>query len=160
MDAADVSRVPADVLRNVEADTYWCMSKLLDGIQVSPSGRRPAAEAGVMGAGTPGLTVRLPLCPARPPSLPALDAASSTGSETDRACMCLHNPVRARIPPRVPAHPCSCRRLWCPEGCSSGGLRGLGLSPAPQSLARTRSELPSSAPGDARWYQHHVGCRP
>lgn len=37
VDAADVSRVPADVLRNVEADTYWCMSKLLDGIQVSPS---------------------------------------------------------------------------------------------------------------------------
>lgn len=32
---ADVSRVPADELRNVEADTYWCMSRLLDGIQVS-----------------------------------------------------------------------------------------------------------------------------
>lgn len=36
MDVADVSRVPAEVLRDVEADTYWCMSKLLDGIQVSP----------------------------------------------------------------------------------------------------------------------------
>lgn len=36
-DVADVSRVPADVLRNVEADTYWCMSRLLDGIQVSPA---------------------------------------------------------------------------------------------------------------------------
>lgn len=38
MDTADVSCVPADALRNVEADTYWCMSRLLDGIQVSPPG--------------------------------------------------------------------------------------------------------------------------
>lgn len=48
MDTADVSRVPAEVLRNVEADTYWCMSKLLDGIQVSPvyglGGPTPASE--------------------------------------------------------------------------------------------------------------------
>ena len=36
-DVADVSRVPADVLRSVEADTYWCVSRLLDGIQVSPA---------------------------------------------------------------------------------------------------------------------------
>lgn len=35
MDEVDVSSVPAEVLRNIEADTYWCMSKLLDGIQVS-----------------------------------------------------------------------------------------------------------------------------
>lgn len=44
---ADVSRVPAEVLRNVEADTYWCMSRLLDGIQVSPAhglGDTPASE--------------------------------------------------------------------------------------------------------------------
>ena len=40
-DTADISRVPEDVLRNVEADTYWCMSRLLDGIQVSPPGPRP-----------------------------------------------------------------------------------------------------------------------
>lgn len=35
VDEVDVSSVPAEVLRNIEADTYWCMSKLLDGIQVS-----------------------------------------------------------------------------------------------------------------------------
>lgn len=35
VDKVDVSSVPAEVLRNIEADTYWCMSKLLDGIQVS-----------------------------------------------------------------------------------------------------------------------------
>lgn len=45
MDAADVSRVPTDVLRNVEADTYWCMSRLLDGIQVSPCRPGPQADA-------------------------------------------------------------------------------------------------------------------
>lgn len=47
MDAPDVSRVPAEVLRNVEADTYWCVSKLLDGIQVSapPARGRPASPA-------------------------------------------------------------------------------------------------------------------
>lgn len=41
MDTADVSCVPADALRNVEADTYWCMSRLLDGIQVSPPEAAP-----------------------------------------------------------------------------------------------------------------------
>lgn len=48
VDVADVSRVPTDVLRNVEADTYWCMSKLLDGIQVSwgPAGVAPEARVG------------------------------------------------------------------------------------------------------------------
>ena len=35
VDEVDVSSVPAEVLRNIGADTYWCMSKLLDGIQVS-----------------------------------------------------------------------------------------------------------------------------
>lgn len=35
VDTVDVSSVPSEVLRNIEADTYWCMSKLLDGIQVS-----------------------------------------------------------------------------------------------------------------------------
>lgn len=40
MDKVDVSSVPAEVLCNIEADTYWCMSKLLDGIQVSLQLRR------------------------------------------------------------------------------------------------------------------------
>ncbi|EMP40680.1 TBC1 domain family member 22A [Chelonia mydas] len=29
----DVSSLPEEVLQNIEADSYWCMSKLLDGIQ-------------------------------------------------------------------------------------------------------------------------------
>lgn len=28
--------LPLDTQRNIEADSFWCMSKLLDGIQVSP----------------------------------------------------------------------------------------------------------------------------
>ncbi|XP_072829823.1 TBC1 domain family member 22A isoform X1 [Vicugna pacos] len=42
--AADVSRVPVDVLRNVEADTYWCMSKLLDGIQDNYTFAQPGIQ--------------------------------------------------------------------------------------------------------------------
>ncbi|KAM5336177.1 TBC1 domain family member 22A [Glossophaga mutica] len=43
-DVADVSRVPADVLRNVEADTYWCMSRLLDGIQDNYTFAQPGIQ--------------------------------------------------------------------------------------------------------------------
>lgn len=31
--ACDITRVPSDILAAVEADTYWCLTKLLDGIQ-------------------------------------------------------------------------------------------------------------------------------
>ncbi|XP_064446548.1 TBC1 domain family member 22A isoform X5 [Mirounga angustirostris] len=44
VDAADVSRVPADVLRDVEADTYWCVSKLLDGIQDNYTFAQPGIQ--------------------------------------------------------------------------------------------------------------------
>ncbi|XP_019507247.1 PREDICTED: TBC1 domain family member 22A isoform X2 [Hipposideros armiger] len=44
VDAADVSRVPAEVLCNVEADTYWCMSKLLDGIQDNYTFAQPGIQ--------------------------------------------------------------------------------------------------------------------
>uniref|UniRef100_A0A8P0T7Y1 TBC1 domain family member 22A n=1 Tax=Canis lupus familiaris TaxID=9615 RepID=A0A8P0T7Y1_CANLF len=44
VDAADISRVPAEVLRNVEADTYWCMSKLLDGIQDNYTFAQPGIQ--------------------------------------------------------------------------------------------------------------------
>ncbi|EPQ20100.1 TBC1 domain family member 22A [Myotis brandtii] len=44
VDIADVSRVPADVLRNVEADTYWCMSRLLDGIQDNYTFAQPGIQ--------------------------------------------------------------------------------------------------------------------
>lgn len=30
----DVSSLQEEALRNIEADSFWCMSKLLDGIQV------------------------------------------------------------------------------------------------------------------------------
>ncbi|XP_054438575.1 TBC1 domain family member 22A [Pteronotus mesoamericanus] len=44
VDVADVSRVPTDVLRNVEADTYWCMSRLLDGIQDNYTFAQPGIQ--------------------------------------------------------------------------------------------------------------------
>uniref|UniRef100_A0A8D2B0M8 TBC1 domain family member 22A n=1 Tax=Sciurus vulgaris TaxID=55149 RepID=A0A8D2B0M8_SCIVU len=42
--AVDVSSVPAEVLRNIEADTYWCMSKLLDGIQDNYTFAQPGIQ--------------------------------------------------------------------------------------------------------------------
>lgn len=36
----DVTNLSQDVLRSIEADSFWCMSKLLDGIQVSLWGHR------------------------------------------------------------------------------------------------------------------------
>lgn len=30
----EVAALPLDTQRNIEADSFWCMSKLLDGIQV------------------------------------------------------------------------------------------------------------------------------
>nr|XP_045009182.1 TBC1 domain family member 22A isoform X2 [Jaculus jaculus]XP_045009183.1 TBC1 domain family member 22A isoform X2 [Jaculus jaculus] len=44
VDAVDISSVPAAVLRNVEADTYWCMSKLLDGIQDNYTFAQPGIQ--------------------------------------------------------------------------------------------------------------------
>ena len=31
----DVDMLPPDILTTIEADSYWCLTKLLDGIQVS-----------------------------------------------------------------------------------------------------------------------------
>lgn len=42
MENFDVTNLSQDVLRSIEADSFWCMSKLLDGIQVSLWGRREA----------------------------------------------------------------------------------------------------------------------
>ncbi|XP_059793179.1 TBC1 domain family member 22A isoform X3 [Balaenoptera ricei] len=44
VDTADVSCVPADALRNVEADTYWCVSRLLDGIQDNYTFAQPGIQ--------------------------------------------------------------------------------------------------------------------
>ncbi|KAF4023064.1 hypothetical protein G4228_014879 [Cervus hanglu yarkandensis] len=43
-DSADISQVPEDALRNVEADTYWCMSRLLDGIQDNYTFAQPGIQ--------------------------------------------------------------------------------------------------------------------
>ncbi|XP_027622548.1 TBC1 domain family member 22A isoform X3 [Tupaia chinensis] len=42
--AVDVSTMPAEVLRDIEADTYWCMSKLLDGIQDNYTFAQPGIQ--------------------------------------------------------------------------------------------------------------------
>lgn len=42
MENFDVTNLSQDVLRSIEADSFWCMSKLLDGIQVSLWGCREA----------------------------------------------------------------------------------------------------------------------
>ncbi|XP_012928027.1 TBC1 domain family member 22A isoform X4 [Heterocephalus glaber] len=44
VDRLNISRVPAEVVRNVEADTYWCMSKLLDGIQDNYTFAQPGIQ--------------------------------------------------------------------------------------------------------------------
>ncbi|XP_006866890.1 PREDICTED: TBC1 domain family member 22A isoform X2 [Chrysochloris asiatica] len=44
IDNVDVSHVPEDVLRNIEADTYWCMSRLLDGIQDNYTFAQPGIQ--------------------------------------------------------------------------------------------------------------------
>lgn len=68
VDLLDVSRVPAELLRNVEADTYWCVSKLLDGIQVSLA---PRPGPWCKGAGHPRGVVPepLPLSPSWQPGV-------------------------------------------------------------------------------------------
>ncbi|XP_043944311.1 TBC1 domain family member 22A isoform X2 [Protopterus annectens] len=40
----DVSSLPEEVLRNIEADSFWCMSKLLDGIQDSYTFAQPGIQ--------------------------------------------------------------------------------------------------------------------
>ena len=52
----DVTNLSQDVLRSIEADSFWCMSKLLDGIQVSLFwGRRGFSPLA-------GVTVQSSLC--------------------------------------------------------------------------------------------------
>ena len=35
METFDVSKLPEDQRNNIEADSYWCMTKFLDSIQVN-----------------------------------------------------------------------------------------------------------------------------
>ena len=41
--AADVEKIPKQVLDNVEADSFWCLSKLLDGLQDHYIASQPGA---------------------------------------------------------------------------------------------------------------------
>ncbi|XP_064417568.1 TBC1 domain family member 22A isoform X2 [Latimeria chalumnae] len=43
----DVSSLPEEVLRNIEADSFWCMSKLLDGIQDNYTFAQPGIQTKV-----------------------------------------------------------------------------------------------------------------
>lgn len=40
----DVAHLPADVLAAIEADTFWCLSKLLDGIQDNYISQQPGIQ--------------------------------------------------------------------------------------------------------------------
>ncbi|KAG8439880.1 hypothetical protein GDO86_005881 [Hymenochirus boettgeri] len=40
----DVSSLPVEVLQNIEADSYWCMNKLLDGIQDNYTFAQPGIQ--------------------------------------------------------------------------------------------------------------------
>ncbi|XP_044136171.1 TBC1 domain family member 22A [Bufo gargarizans] len=44
LENVDVSSLPEEVLRNIEADSYWCMSKLLDGIQDNYTFAQPGIQ--------------------------------------------------------------------------------------------------------------------
>lgn len=69
----DVTNLSQDVLRSIEADSFWCMSKLLDGIQVSGSA--------LVGRPEPGLPAGLwvPYCSSASDSPPPLHSSSSLG---------------------------------------------------------------------------------
>lgn len=40
----EVDKIPPEVLTAVEADTYWCMTKLLDGIQDNYTFSQPGIQ--------------------------------------------------------------------------------------------------------------------
>lgn len=40
----DVTQLPDNTLRNIEADSYWCASKLLDGIQDNYTFAQPGIQ--------------------------------------------------------------------------------------------------------------------
>lgn len=47
VDTADISRVPEEALCDVEADTFWCVSRLLDGIQDNYTFAQPGIQVKV-----------------------------------------------------------------------------------------------------------------
>ncbi|KNC76968.1 hypothetical protein SARC_10559 [Sphaeroforma arctica JP610] len=44
VEKADISSVSAEALNEVEADTFWCLSKLLDGIQDNYTSSQPGIQ--------------------------------------------------------------------------------------------------------------------
>lgn len=58
----DVSSLQEDALRNIEADSFWCMSKLLDGIQVSICVLKRSCNM-YQHANTPTVSPLLVVCP-------------------------------------------------------------------------------------------------
>ncbi|KAL2103418.1 hypothetical protein ACEWY4_000286 [Coilia grayii] len=62
----EMSALPLDTQRNIEADSFWCMSKLLDGIQrllQDPPGSPDQASGPRLPAGIPGRAYTTPLPP-------------------------------------------------------------------------------------------------
>uniref|UniRef100_UPI00358F6526 TBC1 domain family member 22B-like isoform X2 n=1 Tax=Myxine glutinosa TaxID=7769 RepID=UPI00358F6526 len=51
VESYDVSLLPAEVNRGIEADSYWCMSKLLDGIQDNYTFAQPGVQRKVNALG-------------------------------------------------------------------------------------------------------------
>lgn len=47
VDTADISHLPEEALRGVEADTYWCLGRLLDGIQDNYTFAQPGIQTKV-----------------------------------------------------------------------------------------------------------------
>ena len=47
MENFDVAALPLDTQRNIEADSFWCTSKLLDGIQDNYTFAQPGIQVKV-----------------------------------------------------------------------------------------------------------------
>lgn len=48
METADISSISSDMLDGVEADSFWCMSRLLDGIQDNYTAAQPGIQRKVL----------------------------------------------------------------------------------------------------------------
>lgn len=48
VEKCDISAVPLDILDAIEADSYWCMTKLLDGIQDNYTSAQPGIQRKVL----------------------------------------------------------------------------------------------------------------
>ena len=44
----DLSKLSADILQNLEADSFWCMQKLLEGIQDNYTLAQPGIQTKIM----------------------------------------------------------------------------------------------------------------